>query len=237
MFKSHGYVTMDDGVRLFFQKLGSGPAAVVLLNGFTLLDDFKYLADAHTIISLDLRHRGRSDFVNDGSKLKRGIQQDVDDLDSVRRHFGLTQLNLIGHSYSGMTVILYAMKYPSHVNRIVQISAIPPDAAKEYPAHLANADATLAEFFAKVQELEKERASEEPVRFCKKFWSLLRVLYVANPADAAKIKWEHCDLPTEFNLMKYWIESLLPSVQSVKLSAKDVAHVKTPVLIIHGKKS
>src|SRR5437870_76869 len=165
MFKSHGYVTMDDGVRLFFQKLGSGPAAVVLLNGFTLLDDFKYLADAHTIISLDLRHRGRSDFVNDGSKLKRGIQQDVDDLDSVRRHFGLTQLNLIGHSYSGMTVILYAMKYPSHVNRIVQISAIPPDAAKEYPAHLANADATLAEFFAKVQELEKERASEEPVRF------------------------------------------------------------------------
>src|SRR5438067_9041253 len=36
--------------------------------------------------------------------------------------------------------------------------------------------------------------------------------------------------------MNYWIESLLPSVQSVKLSAKDVAHVKTPVLIIHGKK-
>ena len=58
----------------------------------------------------DLRNRGRSDFITDNSKLRRGIHQDVDDLEAVRRHFGIDQIALIGHSYAGIIVILYAMK-------------------------------------------------------------------------------------------------------------------------------
>ena len=56
-----------------------------------------------------------------------------------------------------------------------------------------NADATLRDFFTKARELEKERQSTEPKEFCKRFWSLLRPLYVANPADADKIHWERCE--------------------------------------------
>src|SRR5262245_51882375 len=237
MQTTDGYITMEDGVRLYFEKLGSGPNATVILNGFIYLDDFKYLAAGRTLISLDLRTRGRSDLVSDTSKLKRGIHQDVDDLEVVRRHLGLNQIDLLAHSYAGLTVVLYAMKYSSNVNRIVQISPIPPDGAKQYPAPLSNVDPTLLEFFAKIQELEKERSSEDPVRFCKRFWSLLRVIYVANPADADKIlPWERCDLPTERNLMSYWIGSLMPSVQSVKLTESDLAVVKASVLTIHGTK-
>jgi pimeloyl-ACP methyl ester carboxylesterase len=116
------------------------------------------------------------------------------------------------------------------------IGAIPPDSAKQYPAHLTNADATLHEFFLNIQQLEKERASTDPVQFCKKFWALLRGIYVANPADAAKINWERCDLPTELNLMKYWLGYLLPSIQTVRLTAADLAAVKASVLTIHGDK-
>lgn len=236
MLQSEGYVTMEDGVRLFFQNVGSGEKAVLIVNGFYLADDFKYLADGRTLIFCDLRNRGRSDHITDGSKLKRGIQQDVDDLEAVRRHFGFSQIDLIGHSYAGITVILYAMKYTAHVNRVVQIGSMPPHPLKQYPAHLTGADATLHEFFTTVSQLEKERQSVDPKEFCKKFWSLLRTLYVANPADADKIKWERCDLPTELNLMKYWIENLLPSIQSLSLTAEELAKVTTPVLIVHGVK-
>jgi proline iminopeptidase len=236
MLMSDGFVKMHDGVRLFFQKMGNGPKALVILNGFTLTDEFSFLAAGRSVVFLDLRHRGRSEYVTDESKLRRGIHQDVDDIEAVRRHLGLTQFDLLGHSYCGMIVMLYAMKYPSYVNRIVQIGAIPPDSAKQYPPDLMNADPTLRDFFAQIQELEKERPSTDPVEFCKKFWSLLRVIYVSNPADAHKIKWERCDLPTESNLMKYWLQALLPSIQSVKLSAYDLAGVKSPVLTVHGTK-
>jgi proline iminopeptidase len=234
--QTSGYITMEDGVRLYFEKLGSEPNAIVILNGFIYLDDFKYLAAGRTLISVDLRNRGRSDFVSDASKLSRGIHQDVDDLEVVRRHFGLNQIDLLAHSYAGLIVVLYAMKYPSNVNRIVQISPIPPDGAKQYPAPLSNMDPTLLEFFAKIQELEKERSSEDPIRFCKRFWSLLRVIYVADPANVDKITWERCDLPTERNLMRYWLESLRPSIQSVHLTQQDLVGVKSAVLIIHGTK-
>jgi pimeloyl-ACP methyl ester carboxylesterase len=237
MSPTNGYITTPDGVRLFFQKLGNGPTTIVLVNGFYLLDDFKRLADRHTLISLDLRNRGQSDFITDSSKLQRGFYQDIDDLETVRQYFGLSHLNLIAHSYATAVVMLYAVKYSSHTGRIVQIGATPPDGSKQYPAHLMNADSTLREFFAKIQELEKERTSTDPVQFCEKFWKHLRVIYVANPADADKLNWGRlCNLPTELNVMKYYLESIAPSLMALKFGARDLEVVKGPVLIIHGKK-
>jgi pimeloyl-ACP methyl ester carboxylesterase len=84
--------------------------------------------------------------------------------------------------------------------------------------------------------LEKQRQLEAPIEFCKKFWSLLRVIYVANSSDADKIKWERCDLQTELNFMKYWLEHLAPSIQGVKLTASDLTAVNSPVLTVHGTK-
>jgi len=66
---SEGYVTTQDGVRLFFRRAGSGPKAVLIPNGMYLLDDLEYLAGERTLIFYDLRNRGRSDHVNDRSKL------------------------------------------------------------------------------------------------------------------------------------------------------------------------
>jgi pimeloyl-ACP methyl ester carboxylesterase len=237
MTPTSGYITTLDGVRLFFQKLGSGARTIVILNGFYLLEDFKRLANQHTVISLDLRNRGQSEYITDSSKLQGGFQQDVDDMEFVRQHFGLDQLNLIGHSYTTAIVMLYAIKHTAHTGRIVQIGAVPPDGTKQYAPHLMNTDSTLSEFFAQVQELEKERASTDPVEFCKKFWKLLRVIYVANPADAAKLNWKHlCNLPTELNVMKYYLEVIAPSLQAMKLTSEELQVVKSPVLTIHGTK-
>ena len=124
------YIASEDGIRLFFQKIGSGPK-VVIPNGFYLLDDFRYLAGERTLIAYDPRNRGRSDESVDGD-----IHRDVEDLETVRRHFGIERIDLIGHSYIGLMVALYGMKYPAHVNRTVQIGPMQPVADKNYPAHL-----------------------------------------------------------------------------------------------------
>ena len=62
-----GYITTEDGVRLFLEKSGTGPTTLVILNGFLYLDDFKYLGSQHTLVSVDVRNRGRSDLLSDPS--------------------------------------------------------------------------------------------------------------------------------------------------------------------------
>ena len=206
-----GYLHTDDGLRLYFQKLGSGPE-VILPNGLYLFEDFKYLADHHTLIFYDVRNRGRSDAVTDASKLARGVVQDADDLDTVRRYFGIAKADLIGHSYMGLMLGVHAEKYPDHVNRAVQIGPMQPNASTKYPAHLTGADAVLSSVLAQLSEFQKQPRSPDPQQACEKFWSILRPLYVVDPADAEKINWGRCELPNERNALKYLRQhSSLPS--------------------------
>lgn len=236
MLPAEGYVTTDDGLRLWFQTVGSGPQVVVLPNGFHLLEDFSCLAPGRTLVYYDVRNRGRSETVTDPAQLERGIHNDVDDLDAVRRHFRLDRLVLIGHSYMGLMVILYTMKYPAHVDRIVQIGAMGPHHDKPSPADPANADPVLQDVFAKLSALQKERDSYDAVELCRKSWSILRATYVTDPKDADRIRWDRCDLPNERNFMPYWTGAILPSIQSLSLNAEDFAKVEAPVLTVHGTK-
>jgi proline iminopeptidase len=230
-----GYIPRADGVRLFFQRVGSGPQTVLIPNGFHMFDDFQRLAAGRTLIFYDVRNRGKSDTVVDASKLAGGIHNDVDDLDAVRRHFDIGQTCVMGHSYTGLMVGLYAMKYPSHVDGVIQIGAMQPYAGKEYPAHLTNTDPVLAEVMAKLGHMQRP-PDADPVETCKQFWSVLRAIYVANPADAHKIDWGRCDLPNERNLMPYWIGQILPSIQKLEILPEDAAKVTARVLIVHGTK-
>jgi proline iminopeptidase len=232
---SEGYVTTSDGVRLFFRKLGTGLQTVMIPNAGHMFDSFRCLADHRTIIFFDLRNRGASDSVSDSSKLAKGIQHDVDDLEAVRLHFGLEKVDLIGHSYLGLMVILYALQYPKHVNRVVQIGPAQPNAAKQYPAHLTGADQTLAVFAKKVGELRNAPPPEDPRSACRDFWELLKVLMVADPADAHKIHWTPCDYPNEWS-MSHWTENILPSILRLHFDDEEVAKIKSPVLTIHGTK-
>ena len=216
MGPSEGYITTEDGIRLFFQKFGSGQKTVIVPNAIRssssgnvsrsyLFNDFKGLADSRTVIFYDLRNCGGSDHVSDSAKLKRGIHHDVDDLEAVRRHFEITQVDVIGHSYLGMMVILYAIKYPAQVNRVVQIGPVQPFFGKQYAAHLTGADATLLEVSTKLAQLQKDSQSVD------------------------KINWSFGE-----NMKKHWNENIFPSIQSLNLSAEEVAKVNAPVLTIHG---
>lgn len=230
-----GYVTTGDGVRLFYQKVGSGAQTVLVPNGIYLVDDLARLAANRTIVFFDVRNRGQSDHVADQAKLERGVLNDADDLDAVRRHFSAERVDVIGHSYVGFIVVLYAMKYPAHVNRVVQIGPIQPHAGTQYPAQLRCTDETFQAVMAKLGALEQERATTDATTFCRKFWSIIDPLYVTNPADVGKLShWHRCDSGNERNLMPYLRQTIMPSIARANPAAEDLAQVKTPVLTIHG---
>ena len=231
-----GYVMTDDGLRLHFQTAGTGSRIVLVPNGMHLVDDFSRLAAGRTLVFYDVRNRGLSDAASDASQLVHGIHHDVDDIEAVRRYFGAGRIALIGHSYVGLTVVLYAMKYAERVERVIQIGAMAPGPTKQYPPHLTNQDDTLREALAGLGALEKERQNLDPEELCRRFWQVMRVIYVTNPADVDKVNWSRCHLPNERNFMKMWVGYLQPSIHQLALSPDDMASASAPVLTIHGTK-
>jgi pimeloyl-ACP methyl ester carboxylesterase len=230
-----GFITTPDGVRLYFQKLGAGAQTVLVPNGICYVDELARFAAQRTLLFFDLRNRGRSDTVADEARLERGVLNDVDDVDAVRRHAGADRVDLIGHSYVGATVVLYAKTHPAHVNRVVQIGPLQPFHGRQYPPHLTCVDETFRRVMAGLAGLERDRATTDPVEFCRRVWAVLDPLYVTDPADVHKLPPCHrCELPNERNLMKYLRGTIMPSLQRLDLKPGDFAEVSAPVLTIHG---
>jgi len=124
-----GHVDAGPGVRLAYRKAGGGAATIVVLHGgpgFTmdyLADDLLPLAERHTVVFYDQRGTGGSTLVADAAAL--GAERFADDLESVRRHFGLQQPTLLGHSWGAGVAALYAMRFPQQVGRLIIVDGIP----------------------------------------------------------------------------------------------------------------
>ncbi|HEY7286583.1 MAG TPA: alpha/beta hydrolase [Vicinamibacterales bacterium] len=235
MTSNDGYLKTSEGYRLYFIRCGAGEPLLLVPHGVHLRDHFDRFANGRTMAFYDVRNRGRSEPL-EGTAVERGIHHDVDDLDAARRSFHAERIDVIAHSYMATMPILYALKYPEHVNRIVQIGPMPPDAAKEYPPELKNEDDTLRNVLARLGELERERSTTDPMEFCRKFWEVLGPLFVMDPADARKVRWDRCDAPNERNGMKYWTQTILPSIKALALTREMLGTISQPVLVIHGRK-
>ena len=229
------YITTDDGVRLFVRQIGSGVSPVLVVpNAVWLLDDFAKLGDQRKVVFYDLRNRGHSDAVIDSAKLKHGVHHDVDDLEAVRKHIGAEQIDVLGHSYLGVMVILYAMKYPERVRRAVQIGAAPPDFSKQYPAHLTGDDATTQETRAKLAHLQATSSPAELANPDGEWATLFRSLFVVNAKDAARVGAAAKYVPNERTAMKHIGENVMPSLFKLRLNQDQLAAVRATVLTIHG---
>ena len=236
-----GFVTSEDGVRLFYQKAGRGSKAIVVPGRLFAFDDFKQLADNFTLIAYDMRGRGRSDNVADGERL--AIQYDIKDLEAVRRHFRLSKFSAVGYSYLGLMVVMYAMDHPSAIERIVQIGPVPLKYGTEYPSQLANQDkwTDIGANAAQLAELETLRTSgydkSNPKEYCEKAWQVMRFRLVGDPSRVGRLGPGACDMQNEWpvNLERHF-QYGFASVQKLDIPKEKVREVKQPVLTIHGTK-
>ena len=162
------------------------------------------------------------------------------DVERIRQHFKVKKASLIGYSYLGLMVVMYAMDHPDAVERLVQLGPVPIKFGTEYPDNLMNKDEPGDP--ALLQELRRLRKEENyhvthPKEYCEKEWSYSRVGLVGNPANADKISAKPCEMPNEYpiNLAKHF-ESSFASVQKLDIAKEKIAAVKVPVLTIHGTK-
>jgi pimeloyl-ACP methyl ester carboxylesterase len=185
-----GFVSMADGTRLFYRKVGDGPQAVVLPADLFLHPAFDRLVAGRTLYYYDMRNRGQSDAV--GDSLANSIQQDVADLEALRTHFRLDEFDLVGFSYLGMMVMMYANEHPEHVRRVVQIGPIPRNLATEYPEHLRAGDYYAAMDTTALADLRRLRAEglpdADPQTYCLRENAVTRVALVGDPAHVSRLR-------------------------------------------------
>ena len=233
-----GFVTSSDGVRLYYEKVGSGSEIVILPGRLFTFPDFQRLAKGRTLIFYDMRNRGLSDAVTDFSKIS--LQHDIDDLEAVRAHFGIEKPDLIGFSYLGKIVVLYATQHPNHVNRIVQIGPVARKFGAKFPEGLLAGDENRAPDPTETKRMEtlynNGFAKDHPKEFCEMEWKIEQQRMVGDPANAVRIP-SPCEMTNEWPV-HLWphFDPLLASDQALDIPKESVAKVTVPVLTIHGRK-
>ena len=149
-------------------------------------------------------------------------------------------MSLIGESYVGLMVVMYALKYPQNVDKMIQIGPVPLKFGTEYPKELTANDPTPVPDPAEAAKVEELRANgfdkTNPREFCEKDWKLIQQMLAGNPANAAKVR-SVCDMPNEWTVsLESHFAAHFVSVQKLDIPRSDVAKVRSPVLTIHGTK-
>src|SRR5262245_2883 len=136
---SEGFVFVRPGLHLYTRVLGDGGAGaetVIVPNANWLAEAFLPLAEERRLILYDPRSRGRSSAVSNPNQLT--LEEDVADLEAVRRYYGAGRFSLIGSSYHAAITALYTLENTERVERLMLVCPItsrrPGEWAQETPA-------------------------------------------------------------------------------------------------------
>jgi proline iminopeptidase len=240
-----GFITTDDGVRLFYRVVGSGDTKLVAVHGgpgnshMSIEPDFGPLAQLYTVIYYDQRGNGRSDLIADGARLS--LDYHIADLEEVRQHFDIERMNLYGNSWGGLLVAAYASAHPERVERLIVHSAAPPTV--ELIAQMGASLTARAERryspadlrrFARWFDPEAHAAAENPLQMCREWQRMLIPIMMQNPDTYPRFRGDLCFGGDEAIRQQQIVnQQVWNSMGDYDL--RPAAHAVTaPTLVIHG---
>ena len=155
------------GTEIFFDVEGIGlvpdgpamrerPVAMVLHGGpggdhSGFKPGFSPLAERMQLVYVDHRGQGRS---AKGDPATYTLDQNVEDLEALRRHLGLGPIVSIGTSYGGMVALAHAARYPDSVSHLVAVVT-----------------AAHSGFNERAQQIVRERGTPEQQRVAAMLWN------------------------------------------------------------------
>jgi proline iminopeptidase len=238
-----GYVTADDGTKLFYKIEGAGPQILVVVHGGpggsleSVRPDFERLANGRTVIYYDQRGNGGSDLIDDETRV--GIEHQIADLDAVRRHFKLEKMNLLGNSWGGFLISAYAAAYPDRIDRLILDVPAPPR-LQQLAQMAREIDRRIEQ---RMSEADRKRLSrlylawsksEDPVLSCKAFYQAILLAYAYDASRIPPIKGNLCNGSREGVRRQQLVnQAIWRSLGDFDYRAA-VRDVTAPVLVIHG---
>jgi proline iminopeptidase len=117
-----GFVQVEDDVRLYYQRYGTGTPTVFIPARLELVHSLASLLSVHDVVTWDQRGRGLSDRPTDSARY--GIEAELADAEALRRHFGAERVVYVGISLWGNLGILYASRHPESVAGVVALGPL-----------------------------------------------------------------------------------------------------------------
>lgn len=117
-----------ENTELYYREIGQGEPVIVLHGGpdfdhTYLLPDLDRLSDSCRLIYYDQRGRGKS--ARDVRPQDVSLRSDIEDLESVRQHFRLESITVLGHSWGGVLAMEYTLRHPNRVSRLILMNTTP----------------------------------------------------------------------------------------------------------------
>lgn len=113
-----------DGTKLAYTEVGTGTPLLCIPGGpgraSAYLEDLAGLSETRTLVLLDNRATGRSEVPADPSTLR--FDRLADDVEALRQHLGLEQVDLLGHSAGTVVAQVWASAHPDRVRSLVLVT-------------------------------------------------------------------------------------------------------------------
>lgn len=133
-----GQVFQAPGASLYVEVLGNASGVpLIVVNGGPGFDhtyehaavpgttsSWETLARKRRVVFYDQRGNGRSGALKSGQSCTLADQ--IDDLEAVRAHLGVDQIDLLGHSWGGFLVMAYAARHPEHIRHLITVDSAAP---------------------------------------------------------------------------------------------------------------
>lgn len=177
-----GWLTTSDSARIYYRVMGRGADTIIAIHGGpgldleTVANDFAVLGDKHVVIFYDQRGGGKSSLPTDTTKLFAPRQ--VQDLDELRRHFGISRVTLVAHSYGPLLAASYALAHPQNVKRMVFFGPVPPRRGDFWQRYGRNLNARL-DSAQRARAADASRRMTDPTlsdeaarQGCRDYWAI-----------------------------------------------------------------
>jgi pimeloyl-ACP methyl ester carboxylesterase len=229
-----GFVEVEDGVRIFYQRFGTGTPTVFIPNRLELTYAFASLLPFHDVLTWDPRGRGLSSRPDDLSRY--GLEAELADAEALRRHFGAERVTYVGISLWANVAMLYAARHPDSVAGVVALGAFPVRSDLEEPP----GDPIVHDLADAVAEMEAMRSDgrdrTEPYAFCVLDKSVafadsyvdIESMAPLLAANVCQYRNEHPDM-----IVPVIFEGIFGSFGAWDWR-DDMTRVRAPVLLIHG---
>jgi epoxide hydrolase 4 len=228
---THGYATSQDGVKIHYASLGSGPL-VVMIHGFP---DFWYswrhqmdaLAAGYQVVAIDQRGYNLSD--KPKGEEHYAMARLVADVEAVVRHLGRERATIVGHDWGGMVAWQFAMHRPAMTENLVILNLPHPRGLirelRSNPEQIKNSGYARA---------FQEKSPSDPTVFFGRPMTPQTLSGWVRGADA-KRRYVEAFERSDFDAMLAYYKQNYPRASGDALPpAPEMPKVAAPVLIFHG---
>jgi pimeloyl-ACP methyl ester carboxylesterase len=210
---------VEKGVRLYYESFGTGEPIVFVHGGAMSHEGWEQqvyeLGDYFHVVAYDLRGHGESDKPAHGNNFQRFAQ----DLEALVAHLRLSRVSLVCHAVGGYVGILYALRNPQMLHKLVLVSS-----SARFLGGEEERSGFSDEFWRDLLEGMKRSKIEANAKLCNEMF------FHKDPGEA-----------TRQQILGIMLQWPLYSMKEIGRDAQNIdfrdrlREIKAPTLVIHGR--